>query len=274
MMNRGIKIGLIGWFLFLSLQSIAQSTAEKAWSILEGGQQKKNEEKVTAVQVLGLVEKNAKAISLAIAALDDGNPDARAAAAKSLGEMGAKSAIPRLKAKLQSEKEASVVVSCAWSLVTLGDPQGYGVYYAVLTGERKSGGGLLDDQKKMLHDPKKIAEFGFTQGMGFVPFGGLGVEAYKLLTKDDSSPVRAASAKMLAKDPDPKTRAALINAASDNNWQVRVAALNALSHRGDPTVIPDIEPLLDDKKDEVRYTAAAVVAHLGDVHMRKPAAPK
>ena len=227
-----------------------------------------------AVQVLGLIEKNQKAIGLALTALKNSNSDVRAAAAKSLGQIGAKSSIPQLKATLQDEKEASVVVSCAWSLITLGDPQGYAVYYAVLTGEKKSGGGLLGDQKKMLHDPKKIAEFGFDTGVSFIPFGGLGMDAYKMLTKDDSSPVRAASAKMLTKDPDPKTRTALIHAATDDSWQVRAAALEVLSHRGDPTVILDIEPLLYDKKDEARYAAAAAIAHLQDIQARKPTAHK
>ncbi|WP_058185765.1 HEAT repeat domain-containing protein [Terracidiphilus gabretensis] len=268
-MNRTIKIGLVAWFLLSVLQSGAQSAGEKAWSILQEGQQKKNEEKITAVRVLGLIQRNQKAADLALAALNDTNSDVRAAAAKSLGQMGAKSAIPRLKTTLHDEKDVSVVVSCAWSLVTLGDPLGYGVYYAVLTGQKKSGGGLLDDQKKMLHDPKKMAEFGIDEGIGFIPFAGLGKDAFKMLTKDDSSPVRAAAAGMLEKDPDPKTRTALISAASDDSWQVRVAALNVLSHRGDPTVIVDIQPLLYDKKDEVRYTAAAAVVHLEDVRMRK-----
>lgn len=268
-MNRTIKAGLVACFLFSALQAGAQSAPEKAWSILNDGQQKKNDEKVIAVRVLGMVQKNPKAMSLALAALKDTNPDVRAAAAKSLGQMGAKSALPQLKSALENEKDASVVVSCAWSLVTLGDPQGFGVYYAVLTGERKSGGGLLDDQKKILHDPKKMATLGFDEGIGFIPFAGLGKDAFKMLTKDDVSPVRAAAAGMLKKDPDPKTRAALIDAASDKSWQVRVAALDVLSQREDSTVIQDIEPLLDDKKDEVRYTAAAAVAHLDDVKRHK-----
>ena len=273
-MNRTIKTALVACFLFSASLSGAQSAREKAWSILQEGQQKKNEEKIIAVRVLGLIQKDQKATDFALAALSDSNSDVRAAAAKSLGQMGAKSTIQRLKSTLHDEKDASVVVACAWSLVTLGDPQGYAVYYAVLTGQKKSGEGLLDDQKKMLHDPKKMAEFGFDEGIGFIPFAGLGRDAFKMLTKDDSSPVRAAAAGMLEKDPDPKTRTALINAVSDESWQVRVAATDVLSHRGDATVIVDIQPLLYDKKDEVRYTAAAAVAHLEDVRMQKRTARK
>ena len=86
----------------------------------------------------------------------------------------------------------------ARSLIALGHPTGYAVYYAVLTGEKKSGGALLDEQKKMLKDPKKMAEFGFEQGIGYIPFAGIGLGAFKTVTKDDASPMRAAAAKILA----------------------------------------------------------------------------
>ena len=79
------------------------------------------------------------------------------------------------------------------------------VYYAVLTGETKTGKELMTEQKKMLNDPKKMAQFGFEQGIGFIPFAGLGYGAIKTFTKDDKSPVRAAAAIALASDPDPKS---------------------------------------------------------------------
>jgi HEAT repeat protein len=126
----------------------------------------------------------------------------------------------------------------------LGDPFGYNVYYAILTGERKSGQGLLDQQKKMLSDPKKMAKFGFAQGIGFVPFGAIGYGAFKRATKDDSSPVRAGA-----------------------------AALDAISRRGDPDLSPKIEFALNDGRSVVRYTAAAAIIHLEDVKTRK-ATPK
>ena len=41
--------------------------------------------------------------------------------------------------------------------------------------------------------------------------------------KDDSSPVRAAAAKVLARDPDPAATKALAEAAGDDSWIVRAA---------------------------------------------------
>lgn len=242
-----------------------QGSVDKAWSTLQAGLAEKGDDRVVAIRVLGLLEHNPKAAELADAALADEKAEVRAAAADALGQMHAKSAVPKLKEIVKTDKDPSVVIAAARSLIALGDPLGYAVYYAVLTGEKKSGGGLLDDQKKMLKDPKKMAQFGFEQGIGFIPFASVGLGAFKALTKDDSSPVRAAAARILAKDPDPKSGDALIEASSDKSWLVRAAALDALSHRGDPSAIPKIESLLADEKEAVRYAAAATIIHLQDV---------
>lgn len=260
-----------GLFASCVLPVRLQAQTDKAWTVLQSGLSASGDDKVTAVKVLGLIENNPKATELALTALGDSNPAVRAAAADALGQMQAKSAAPQIEATLKAEQDVGAVVSCARALVALHDPVGYAVYYAVLTGEKKSGGALLDDQKKMLKDPKKMAQFGFEQGIGFVPFAGVGMGAFKALTKDDSSPVRAAAARILAKDPDPKTRDALVQAASDKSWLVRAAALDSLSHRNDPSVVPKIESSLDDDKTAVRLTGAAAIIHLHDVQEQKPA---
>jgi HEAT repeat protein len=253
--------------LALGHSAFAQAPVDKAWTVLQTGlADKTTEERVIAVRVLGLLENDPKAPGLALNALADGKPEVRAAAADALGLMKAKSAAPKLgKVILSDEKDVGVILACARSMIELGDDRGYGVYYAVLTGDRKNGGGLLDDQKKMLHDPKKMAQFGFEQGIGFIPFGGLGYGAFKAFSKDDESPVRAAAAKVLTKDPDPKSGMALVDASSDKSWIVRMAALDSLARRGDASSIPQIESKLDDEKDVVRYTAAGAIIHLSEL---------
>jgi hypothetical protein len=246
------------------------SPIDRAWSTLQmGATDKDKDQRAAAVRVLGLIENNAKAAEMATNALKDDSPDVRAAGAEALGKMKAKSSIPKLQDLAQNDKEPAVVLASGRSLVALGDPSGYGVYYAILTGEQKTGQGLMDEQKKMLHDPKKMAQFGFEQGIGFIPFAGMGYTAIKTLTKDDISPVRAAAAKILADDKDPKSGKALVTAASDKSWVVRVAALDAISHRNDPLLSPQIETCLADDKDIVRYTAAAAIVHLNDVRQRR-----
>ena len=247
----------------------ALSPEQQAWEILHAGLKMENtNERSIAVHVLGLLEGDAEAVKLAEAALQDPKAEVRAAAADALGQMNARTSIPRLKEALQ-DKESSVVLAAAHSLQSFGEPAGYDVYYAILTGKRKSGSGLVADQEKMLRDPKKMAELGFEQGIGFIPFAGMGWSVFKMISKDDVSPVRAAAAKVLASDPDPSSGEALVAAASDKNWIVRDAALESISKRGDPALLERIVPAMTDQKNEVRYTAAAAVVHLSDRAKRR-----
>jgi HEAT repeat protein len=201
---------------------------------------------------------------LAEEALEDQKAPVRLAAASALGQMQAKSSVSNLKQFLGDE-DLAVALAAAQSLISLGDTDGYAVYYAVLTGEHKTGAGRVDEQLKTFKNPKKMAQFGFEEGIAFVPFAGIGYGAFKALRKDDTSPILAAAAKVLAKDPDPKSGRALIKATADKHWLVRVAALDAIAMRGDPKLLPEIEPKMYDDKQIVRYTAAAAVIKLGSL---------
>ena len=257
--------------------SVAQTPQEDAWSVLNAGLTNKAwEKRVKAVRVLGELTGNAKAEEAALTALKDGKEDVRAAAAQALGDMGAKSAIPQLLDMLNDTEP--LVILAAHSLINLGDNRGYSVYYAVLTGERKTGTSLIEREKKMLKDRKKMAALGFQAGLGFVPYGGLAVSGFKMLTRDDTSPVLAAAALTLAKDPDPKSGEALANAAiTQEKWLVRAAAFDAIAKRGDPSLKSTAVDGLQDQ-EEVQYSAAGAVIRLSDIEAegahRKPAPAK
>lgn len=264
---------LLSFAILIALTRIGypQASLDQAWTVLQAGLSDKNtESRAAAVRLLGLLPEEQKAPQFALEALKDEKPEVREAATDALGRLKAKSAIPQLTEVIQHDKEAPVVLGAARALIAMDDSLGYGVFYAVLTGEKKSGGGLMEDQKKMLKDPQKLAQFGFEQGVGFVPFGGLGLTVVRSLTKDDVSPIRAAAARILAADPDPKSLAALEAACRDNSWQVQVAALAAIAQRGDPGTRSTVEMYLDNPKEIVRYTAAAALIHLNDLPTRKP----
>lgn len=269
---RVMRISLI--VCLLTTFSIAQTPQENAWTTLDGGLINKSwEKRVKAVSVLGELTGDEKAEEVALTALKDDRAEVRGAAAQSLGEMGAKSAIPQLMATI-SDKEPAVILAAARSLITLGDNRGYNAFYAVLTGETKTGTSLTDQQKKTLKDPKKMAGLGLQVGVGFIPFGGLAMGGYKMLTKDDTSPVLAGAALVLAKDPDPKSGQALANAASQQEkWLVRAAAFDAIAKRGDPSLLPTAVDGLQDTQDEVQYSAAGAVLHLSDIQAQR-ARPK
>src|SRR5713101_6255059 len=113
-----------------------------------------------------------------------------------------------------------------------------------------------------LKNPKVVAVMGVETGLGFVPLAGTGYEAFKRINKDDGSPIRAAAARELATDRDPKIGAALAKACSDKKWRVRAAAVDAIAKIEDPTLLNAITPALDDKSDIVRYDVSAAVLRL------------
>jgi HEAT repeat protein len=237
-------------------------STDTVWAILqEAAGDNSAYKRADAAHALGLLPKNKKAEDILEKALLDGNLHVRVAAAKALGQMGAASARPKLR-KALNDSEVAVVVAAANSLYTLKDPAAYEVYYALLTGERKSSGGLVHSELQILKDRKSIEKLAFETGIGFVPFGGMGYEAWKTVTKDDTSAVRVAAAERLAKDPDPKSGRALTQSCSDKKWRVREAAVDAIAVRGDPALIDPLMPLLDDGNDSVRYDAAAAILRL------------
>lgn len=242
-----------------------QTAVERAWAILrEGLKEKSADKRARAVRALGLLPGNAEAEQVAIAALKDEKPSVRLAAAAALGSMHAEHSTGNLEEAL-GDSEPSVVLAAANSLLLLHDDVGYDTYYEVLTGEKRASKGLIKEQLDTLKDKKKIAQIGFEEGIGFIPFGGIGYEIFKTVTKNDSSPIRVAAAKRLANDPEPDAGEALARAAADKDWKVRAAALDAIALRGDQSLAAKITAALDDDKDVVRFTAAACIAHLSSL---------
>jgi HEAT repeat protein len=246
----------------LPSRSKAPQKRELAWQLLEDAcKSDKPSDRATAIHVLGLIPNDAKSARLAEKALTDDRPEVRSAAAAALGEMKARASIPKLRAAF-GDQDPSVVLAAAHSLDLMHDNSAYEVYYEVLNGKRKAKRGLISSQTSLLHDPKKMAALGFEEGIGFIPFAGIGWGAIKAIAKDDSSPIRAAAAKALARDPDPATTKALTDAAGDKSWIVQTAALEALAKRGDRSVLNTVETYMSDERDAVKYTAAAAVLRL------------
>jgi len=273
-------VGLIVLFSAVSglpAQTAAQTSFDTAWTVLNTELEENNTDlRARATRVLGELEGDPKAEKAALNALqNDKQASVRAAGAQALGEMGAKDATTQLHDAFQ-DQDPSVIIAAAHSLIQLGDNRGYNVYYAILTGSQKTGTSLTEQQKKLLNDPKKMAELGGQVAIGFVPFGGLALSGYKVLTRDDTSPVLAAAALMLAKDPDPKSGNALADAsANKSKWLVRAAAFDALAKRGDPVYLDAAEAGLNDDQAQVRISAAAAVIRFTDIKSHpKPAAPE
>jgi HEAT repeat protein len=250
-----------------TVQACAQTAADPAWSLLEASlTQKSAALRVVAVRILGHIPNDPHAIELAEKALKDKSSSVRTAAATSLGEMHASSADSSLKAVL-NDKNFSVVMAAAHALLLLNDRVSYDVYYEAYIGERKNKSGMVAQQVQILHDPKQLAQMAFNEGIGYVPFSGIPGGAYQTIMKDrkDGVAAKAALLSALATDPEARTGKLLLTVSRNKNWVLRVAALDAIAKRGDPSLLPGIEPRLSDPKREARLAAAATVIRLDDV---------
>ena len=249
-------------WLFLGSAAYPQTQQEQAKVILQTGLNEHNTGKrAAAVEALGLLQNDPWAIGSAEKALGDKKAAVRAAAATALGQMGAKSSIPLLKTAL-ADKENRVFYAAADSLLAMGDSEGYNVYYEILTGERKSGEGLIAAKKKLIMDERAMVLLAMGVGIGFAPYASYGWMVWREFSKDYTTPVRLNALKKLANDPDSRIGEGLLNAACDKHGSVRVAALFAIGHHHDPSLLLPIAPHMMDKKAPVRYIAAAAVLRL------------
>lgn len=262
----------------VAIPSPAQEATEintpthKAWDMLTTAIfSKQTSDRTNGVRALGLLRDDPQAREFAEYALDDPKPEVRSAAATALGQMHALESVPKLRGAL-NDKKIPVVMAAAQSLRQLQDKEAaYVIYYELLTGERKSSDGVIAAQIQTLKNPKEMAKIGISEGIGYIPFAGIGWDAYRTMRKKDPNPVRAVAATLLAHDPDPATSKALVKATNDKDWIVRAAALEAIAQRGDASLLSKIEPKFKDKHPKVRYSAAAAVIRLSGEDQRKTA---
>jgi HEAT repeat protein len=250
-------------------QPASPDVREQAWAVLtEGLKHDHASHRMIAVQALSLMPRNRTAERFAMRALQDHDIKVRASAATTLGQLHARQAIPALRQALQ-DPEVLVVLSAAQALYLMKDPSAYDIYYAILMGDRKSSNGLLQSQLDRLKDPKQMMQLGLQEGISFVPFGGMGYEAFRELKSHNGADARAAAARFLARDPDQITEDALLQSAlADKNDEVRLAALDALAERGNPKCVERLAKNLTEDKSAVRYRTAAAILHLGDLEQR------
>jgi Na+-transporting methylmalonyl-CoA/oxaloacetate decarboxylase gamma subunit len=243
---------------------------EQAWAVLsEGLHHHSAPHRAVAVGALSLMPGNRRAAQFAIRALKDKDFHVRAVAALSLGQMHATQARAALHDALKDE-EVSVVLAAAQSLYLLKDKDAYQIYYAILMGDRKSSDGLIQSQLDRLKDPKQMMQLGFEEGISFVPFGGMGYEAWRQLHSKKEGGARAAAARFLASDPEKISEDALVQTAlADSNEEVRLAAIDALNERGDPKCREMLAKNLTEDKSAVRYRTAAAILHLGSPQKRR-----
>lgn len=239
-----------------------------AWSMLrQGSLDKSADRRAKAILALGLIEHDPQAEAMAEHALGEKSSTVKIAAATALGQIGLSSAAPKLR-ELLEDKDLLVVLAAANALYELKDPAANQVYYSLLTGERK-GPSLIKSQLRRLKKRGEIERLAFEAGIGFVPYGSAGYEAWRRIMKNRTMPILILSTQRLATDPDPKSGDALAGACSNKHWQVRAAAVSAIARRGDPALLRALVPLMTDANDTVRDDTAAAIVHLAELQNKK-----
>lgn len=156
-LTRAVLVALLCWSFALADEGIeVESPRHRAWDmLLTATLSQRAQQRANGIRALGLLRDNVDARELAENALSDRNSDVRRAAATALGQMLAKESIPKLETAL-SDRKIPVVMAAAQSLRELrAEKPAYAVYYDLLTGERKAGDSMVDQQLQTLKDPKQ-----------------------------------------------------------------------------------------------------------------------
>jgi len=224
------------------------------------------EHRVHAVVAVGTIGPTPEAIKVIETALrHDKATVVRQAAAVTLGDIKASTAIPSLESALDDNPEVSF--AAAKALQSMGNTSGRWILEEVLEGERTDRPtavhGAIRKAKQKLHNPTQLALMGAKEATGqFLGPASMSITVGQMALKDGGSPGRTAAVAAIAKDPDPYVVTLLEWALADKSWAVRAAVVKALGERGNQNTISKLLPLLRDDRDLVRSLAAAAVIRL------------
>jgi HEAT repeat protein len=253
-------------FFLTALCLYGQNPDEVAWRILEDGIHEGNPiKRREAVLAFSLVQPAPRPVGLLLKALEDKDAGVREAACATLGEMKARTAIPKLRMAV-ADPVPEVTFAAAKALYGMGDQAGTDVMMAVLLGEQADSSGFVSgsirSMKLKLHDPKALLMIGINEGAGFAGPFGMGVPIAEGLFKDNQASGKTVAALLLATDRSPRSLGALKEALMEKNWTVRAAAARAIARRDATPLYDNVAMLLDDRRDEVEFSAAAAVIRL------------
>jgi hypothetical protein len=85
-----------------------------------------------------------------------------------------------------NDKDISVALAVGHALVQFKSNSGYDVYYSIVAGVRKGRTSLITEELNQMKTPERAIRFAFDQGIGFLPYGGYGMEALHLGSVTDA----------------------------------------------------------------------------------------
>ncbi len=173
--------------------------------------------------------------------------DSRALAARALGVLRARAAVPQLLEALKS-KDSQVMLEALRALEKIGD---------------RSAGPEVAYLLRDLHEPVQIAAIDVTgqlQNREAIP------QLQDLVKTSKKAAVRRAALVALAKLPDPSSKSMFVQYLEDRDKYLRAAAAEGLGRLGDPADRERIQKAMESERAEsTRLSMAFALVHLGDM---------
>src|SRR5271155_3011253 len=187
-----------------------------------------------------------------------------------LGSFNNPAVVPALQKALK-DPVPEVDLAAALALDGLKQADGKAFLLDALNGTQKTTSSFMSSEKRalvrMTHTPTTTF-LGIVANQFALPGLGSGMESAVGLSADPASMASASVIFALAKDKnDPTVWTPLVAAMGDKEWATRAAAVHVVAMHNDPSLIDKFVPLMDDKKEQVSFRAAAgylrlyIIAH-------------
>ena len=257
-------------------QPASSQNGDKARGILLAGLGDKSADvRVQALQTLGMVGQNEDMIKGLVDHLDDKDFKVRIAVITAIVDLREKSAIGALQKRLIIDEVPEVSFAAAKALYILADPQGKIALEAIFAREMKAGSNMvrskLRDLMRTMKTPKSAMLFALRNGVGYIPVPGLGegVGATIDLLIDAELSARANVLLLMVTDKSEESKSMIASALTDQDWSVRAVGIQTIAMLNWLEFQAKLVELLDDKKEKVRFRAAAAYLRLAAIAEKK-----
>lgn len=268
----GLAIAFVGVLTAPAQTGADDPNVQKAKGILSKGVESGNPDtRQLAIMSASLIGDRSEILNKAYSILEtDKDVPVRITVIATLGSFNNPAVIPSLQKALK-DPVPEVDLAAALALWGLKQPDGKAFLLDVLSGNQKTTSSFMSSTKRslvrMTHTPTTTF-LGIVANQFALPGLGSGMESAVGLSADPASMAAASVIFALAKDKDDSTIwEALVAAMGDKEWATRAAAVHVVAMHNDPSLIDKFVPLMDDKKDQVSFRAAAgylrlyIIAH-------------